>query len=63
MNVKELIKELNKYPENMDVFVAERKTEFDFGLINSVSKKEIGFMEEPNGEVISHDNVVVIAEE
>ena len=63
MTVKELIKELQKHPENMDVFVAERKTEFTYGLVNTVSKKEIDFMEEPDGEVLSRDNVVVIDEE
>ena len=63
MTVKELIKELSQYPENMDVFMAERKTEFSYGLVNSVSKKEINFMEEPDGEVLSRDNVIVIDEE
>ena len=63
MTVKELIKELSQYPENMDVFMAERKTEFTYGLVNSISKKEINFMEEPDGEVLSRDNVIVIDEE
>jgi len=47
----------------MDVFVAERKTEFTYGLVNTISKKEIDFMEEPDGEVLSRDNVIVIDEE
>jgi len=34
MTVKQLIKELSNYPENMDVFVAERKTDFAYGLVN-----------------------------
>ena len=63
MTVKELIKELQKHPENMDVFVAPRKTEFTYGLVNTISKKEIDFMEEPDGEVLSRDNVIVIDEE
>tara|TARA_R110000737_G_C14250060_1_gene426469 strand:+ start:325 stop:516 length:192 start_codon:yes stop_codon:yes gene_type:complete len=63
MTVKELIKELSQYPENMDVFMAERKTEFTYGLVNSIGKKEINFMEEPDGEVLSCDNVIVIDEE
>ena len=63
MTVKELIKELQKHSENMDVFVAERKTGFTYGLVNSVSKKEIDFIEEPDGEVLSKYNVIVIDEE
>ena len=63
MNDKELIKELSQYPENMDIFMAERKTEFTYGLVNSISKKEINFMEEPEGEVLSRDNVIVTDEE
>mgnify|MGYP003643186887 CR=1 FL=1 len=63
MTVKELIKELKKHPENMDVFVAERKTEFTYGLVNTISKKEIDFTEEPDGEVFLKDNVIVIHEE
>ena len=63
MTVKELIKELQKHPENMDVFVADRKTEFTYGLVNSVVKKEIDFMEEPDGKVLSRDNIIVIDEE
>jgi len=63
MTVKELIKELSQYPENMDVFMAERKTDFTYGLVNSTKVEEINFMEEPDGEVISRDNVVVIDEE
>ena len=63
MKVKELIKELSQYPGNMDVFMAERKTEFSYGLVNSVSNKEINFMEEPDGEVLCRYNVIVIDEE
>jgi len=63
MTVKELIKELSQYPENMDVFMAERKTEFTYGLVNSINKKEINFMEEPDSEVLSRDNVIIIDEE
>jgi hypothetical protein len=64
MTVGELIKELQKYPENMDVFVAERKTEFAYGLVNSVTQKEIDFVEAPlDEEPLSSDLVVVIDEE
>ena len=63
MTVKELKEKLNKYPDNMDVFVAERKTEFSFGLVNSTREEVIDFKEEPNSETLSSMAVVVIDEE
>ena len=63
MNVGELKKELEKYPDDMDVFVAERKTEFTYGLVNGAYAKEINFVEEPGGEVLCRDKVLIIDEE
>lgn len=63
MTVKQLIEELKKYPENMDVFVGERLTDFTYGFVNSVESKEINFMEEVGGEPLSKDTVVVICED
>lgn len=62
MTVKELKNKLNEYPDNMDVFIDERLTEFTYGLANSVKMKKINFVDEPGGEVISRDNVVIISE-
>ena len=47
----------------MDVFVAERKTEFTYGLVNSAFVKRINFVAEPDGEVLTNDNVLVLDEE
>lgn len=65
MTVKELKNELNKYPDTMEVFMAERKTEFAFGLLNSVSKKEILFSEDPDyiTEIHAKDEVLILDEE
>jgi hypothetical protein len=63
MTVIELIHELNKYPDNMDVFVDERKTEFTFGLVNSVRKQKINLKDDPEGEVIASDYVIILDEE
>lgn len=67
MTVKELKEKLAEYPDNMDVFVAERKTEFAYGLINSVRIEEITFAENPDfdvdEEVLARDTVVIIDEE
>jgi capsule polysaccharide export protein KpsE/RkpR len=67
MTVKELKEALAKYPDNMDVFVAERKTEFSYGLVNSIRSEEITFAENPDfdedEEVQAKDTVVIIDEE
>ena len=63
MTVKQLIQKLKHYPENMDVFMAPRKTEFTFGLLNSVQCKEIDFMEEPDGKVMASGEVIILNEE
>lgn len=63
MKIKEL-RELIKYlPGNMDVFIAERKTEFRYGLVNSTYTKEINFMEEPDGKVEAKEIVFILDEE
>ncbi len=48
MTVKEVKEALKDLPDNMDVFVAERKTGFGYGLVNSVFTKEIAFSEDPD---------------
>lgn len=63
MTVKELKEKIANLPDSMDVFVAERKTEFAYGLVNSAFVKKIDFMEEPDGEVLTQDDVLVLEEE
>lgn len=63
MTVKDLKKELDKYPDSMFVFMAERKTEFTYGLLNSVTSKEIAFSESPGDEILATDIVVILDEE
>jgi hypothetical protein len=64
MTVKELKEKLSQYPDNMDVFVAERKTEFAYGLVNSVRSDEINFIEDPDDEeALARDTVVILDEE
>lgn len=50
MTVKQLKEQLEKYPDEMDVFVAERKTEFNYGLVNSVSKELIRMVDDDFSE-------------
>lgn len=64
MTVKQLITELSKYPENMDVYLAERKSEFKYGLLNGVSKLRISFVEDPHDEAaMALEDVVILDEE
>jgi len=67
MTVKQLKEALAKFPDTMEVFVAERKTEFAYGLVNSVRSQTVKFVEDPyfedEDEVLAEDEVVVIDEE
>lgn len=63
MTVGQLIDELSQYPEDMDVFLAERKSDFDFGLLNSVNQAQLNFKEDSDGETTSTLNCVILDEE
>ncbi len=63
MTVKELREQLSNLPDDYQVFVSERITEFSYGLVNSVYVKEINMSEEPDGEVVCREKVVIIDEE
>lgn len=63
MTVKELKKELEKYPENMDVFIDERLSSFKYGLLNGVASKDINLTEEPGGETLAREKVVILSED
>lgn len=62
MNVKQLKEELAKYPDHYEVFLADRKTEFKYGLANSVRSEYIQFMEDPGGDPLAEDTVLIIDE-
>lgn len=64
MTVKELKLELEKYPDNMDIFIDERVTEFTYGLLNSVNKKKIDFFDDISDSTpLSCDICIVLSEE
>ncbi len=62
MTKEELIKKLEPYPDNIQVFLAERKTDFAYGLLNSAKVKVIHFKEEPEGESLAKEAVIVLDE-
>lgn len=68
MTKKQLIEALAPYPDNMEVFMAERKTEFSYGLLNSVISKEVKFTEDPDADddyegPEAFDTVIILDEE
>lgn len=64
MTIKELKNEIAMLPDNMEVFIAERKTEFTYGLVNSAYVKEIAFTEDVNDEdILATDRVLILDEE
>jgi len=63
MTVKEIKEALSKYPDTMDVFIDERYTEFKFGLVNSVTCREIDFCENPTGPVLATELSIVLSEQ
>lgn len=66
MTVAELKQELEKYPDTMEVFMAERSTEFMYGLVNSVSKRMVRFHEEYEDEenpLEAFDECVILDEQ
>lgn len=65
MTNKQLKEILNKYPDNMDVFLDARVTEFAFGLLNSVRSKDIYMVEQPDDDTENAPRVrcLILSEE
>ena len=63
MTIKELKRKIENLPDTMEVFVDERYTDFKYGLVNSANVTEIDFMEEPDGNPLSQDDVFVLSED
>ena len=55
MTVQELINELQKFPGNLDVYIGEKTTGFEWGDIERVELKE-------NKEAEDSDSVIVLSE-
>lgn len=67
MTIKELKQQINDLPDNMQVFMNERQTDFKYGLVNSGEIKTIKFSEEPDADFGREDfpteEVFVLSEE
>lgn len=66
MTVKELKEALSQYPDDMRVFVAERVTEYEFGLVNGIGSQHIYFgdddYDDDDNNPVPNETVVVIGE-
>lgn len=63
MTIKELKEIIKDKPDTMYVFMGERLTEFKYGLVNSAVVKEIGFQEDPDGNILAYNEVLILSEE
>lgn len=65
MTKNQLLEAIKDLPDNMDVFMGERLTDFTYGLVNSVQVKEIEFKEDndPDSRVLAKDRVIVLTED
>lgn len=63
MNIKQLKEKIKDLPDNMDVFLDERQTDFTYGLANTGEVRNVDFMEEPEGEVLNSYECFVLSEE
>lgn len=63
MTLKEFREQTKDFPDHLDLFVGERLTEFKYGSINSIERKEINFSEEPDGEVEARGEVIILCED
>lgn len=60
MNVKQLKEQLNKYPDDMDVLIAERETEFSYEFLKSLY---IIYIDDPESEPLCSNTVLVLDNE
>lgn len=62
MTKAELIKALEPFPEDMQVFL-ESTTEFQFGLVNSAEETDIIFREDPDGPKMARVKSIVLRDQ
>jgi hypothetical protein len=63
MTIKELKEKISDLPDRMEVFMAERTTDFAYGLVNSAYVKVLDFSEAPDEKVLAQDSVLVLDED
>lgn len=63
MTVKELKEKLESFPDDMPIYIAERASEYNYGLLNSAYTHEIHIITEVEGWSEKETTVVVLDEE
>jgi hypothetical protein len=65
MTLGEFRKQTAKMPDHLDLFMDERLTDTDFkyGLVNSIERKEIEFSEGYGGGPTANVEVIVLSED
>lgn len=63
MTVAELKKQLEKYPDTMDVFIRQDNTEFELSLVEQISNQNVLFSEgDGNQETEAYEDVIIISD-
>ena len=63
MKAEDLIDILITLPGDTKVCIAERKTEFKYGLVNSAYMRKVDFTDEPSGEIMDSETILILDEE
>lgn len=63
MNLREFRERTKNMPDNTEIFIAERLTDFKYGLVNSATFKTINMTEDEYGSGESATEDVVILSE
>lgn len=62
MDAQELINILKEFPPTMEVWIKKSENDFEFSLADKVERKEIPMKEDPDGEELAREEVVVISD-
>lgn len=63
MTLGEFRKKTEGWPDTLDLFIDERLTEFKYGLVNSIERKEINFSEYFDSRPLAKGEVIVFSED
>lgn len=63
MTVENLIKFLSKHPAKMEVYIKALSSDFGYAPVETVVTKYVSMSEEPGGEPLSREEVLVLSDE
>lgn len=62
MTIKQLKQAIADLPDEMDVFIEEMETGFQFGFVENAFVREISFMEDVGEKPICKANVLILTD-